>query len=137
MLNLPKIQKQPIFMVNHLYWSTNTWYIKTRSEKRQSYKNWRKWTNENSQFFKYHLFSDLVFISQVFAVQYWCLTMKNGLFFNLRKIRHNFGVMAPAPASFLITLSLHFWWKFGTFKWPQLLEAKHHPEMFCEYSTCI
>ena len=58
-----KFKNNPFCMVKHQYWSTNTWEIKTNSEKRQ-FKNIHKW---KFTIFKVYLFSDLEFISQVFV----------------------------------------------------------------------
>ena len=78
------------------YWSPNTGLKKDNSSK---IVNFHFFTFVN--FYKIAYFKPS-FISLVFADRYWCLTKQNGLFFNFRKFRHDFEVMAPTNAYFLI-----------------------------------
>ena len=57
-------------------------------------------------FSKNIFFSELDFISQAFADQYWYLTMQNVLFLNFRKIRHDFELMAPTSPHFSINFQM-------------------------------
>ena len=93
-----KFKNNSFWLVKHQYWSANTWDMKTRFEKRQSYKN--KWK------MKIHIFHRVFFLYLLFYISGICGP-----------------ILIYDHANWVIFEYLEdyaYWWKFVNFKLSQL-----------------